>query len=138
MGRPIYFMLGVFCLILAAIGVPLPLLPTTPFVLLAAFCFSRSSKTLHQRLLNNKIFGPMIMQWETYGIIPMRAKLFATVMMLTMVSYPIFFKDLPIWAIAGVVTTIALSLTYIWTRPSEAEQKTQAQNIESSLSAEEP
>lgn len=118
MSRPFYFILGWISLLLALIGVPLPLLPTTPFVLLAAFCFSRSSTRFHQWLINNRLFGPIIIEWETYGVIPLKVKFLATFMMLTMVSYPLLFKDLPIWAIVSVITVIIIALSYIWSRPS--------------------
>lgn len=118
MSRPFYFVSGLICLLLALIGIPLPLLPTTPFVLLAAFCFSKSSPRFHQWLLNNRIFGPMIHDWESYGVIPKKAKILATVMMLTMVSYPLFFRDLPLWAVCSVVVVVIVALSYIWSRPS--------------------
>lgn len=97
----------------------LPLLPTTPFVLLAAFCFSRSSPRLHAYLLNHRLFGPLISEWEQYGVISLRIKLFSSSMMLMMVSYPILFKSLPLWADILAGTSVLLALLYIWTRPSE-------------------
>jgi len=54
---------------LGAIGIVLPLLPTTPFILLAAFCFARSSKRCHGWLVNHKVFGPIITNWTEYGAI---------------------------------------------------------------------
>lgn len=66
--------LGVLCLGLGFIGLFLPLLPTTPFVLAAAFCFARSSQRLHDQLINNKRFGPLLRQWQQQRTIPKRAK----------------------------------------------------------------
>jgi len=117
--RSLYFSLGFCCLLLGALGVLLPLLPTTPFVLLAAFCFSRSSPRLHAYLLNHRLFGPLISEWEQYGVISLRIKLFSSSMMLMMVSYPILFKSLPLWADILAGTSVLLALLYIWTRPSE-------------------
>lgn len=118
MTRTLYFIAGMLSLGLGIIGAVLPLLPTTVFVILAAFCFSRSSKRFHQMLLNNKLFGPMIAQWEAHGVIPLKAKCLASTMMLVMVSYPLFFKQLPIWAVIGVIATVVIALSYIWSRPS--------------------
>ncbi len=56
--------LGVVFLMIGGIGVVLPLLPTTPFVLVAAGCFAKSSPRMHAWLLANRVFGPMIVDWE--------------------------------------------------------------------------
>ena len=116
--RTLYLISGIFCVLLGLVGVVLPLLPTTPFLLVAAFCFSRSSERLHQTLLNNQLFGQLIRDWETDGIIPLKAKILATSMMLLMVSYPLFFKIFHIGLKAMVVVTIVCAMTYIWSRPS--------------------
>lgn len=62
---------------LAALGAVLPLLPTTPFLLLAAACFARSSKRWHQWLARNPLFGPLLLDWETHRCIQPRVKLLA-------------------------------------------------------------
>lgn len=73
--------LGWVAVALALAGIPLPLLPTTPFLLLAAFCFARSSPRLHAWLLDHKTFGPVIRKWRDHGAIPRRAKVLAVSMM---------------------------------------------------------
>lgn len=73
--RYVLIICGMVSLALAFVGIFLPLLPTTPLVLLAAFCFARSSGSLHRRLINNKIFGPMIREWEDTRTIPLKAKI---------------------------------------------------------------
>jgi uncharacterized membrane protein YbaN (DUF454 family) len=65
---------GVLCTALGAAGAFLPLLPTTPFLLLAAACFVRSSPALHRRLLANRIFGPYLAQWQRDRTVPRDAK----------------------------------------------------------------
>jgi uncharacterized membrane protein YbaN (DUF454 family) len=114
----VYLLCGFSSLLLGIIGVVLPLLPTTPFIILAAFFFSRSSVKFHQILLNNRLFGPMIIQWEEHGVIPLKVKCLSSSMMLLMVSYPIFFKPLSWWMITMVVATVFVALAYIWSRPS--------------------
>ena len=121
--RSLYLVAGLFCVLLGLIGVLLPLLPTTPFLLVAAFCFSRSSERLHQSLLNNRYFGRLIRDWEENGIIPLKAKILSTSMMLLMVSYPMFFKTFHFGLKAIVVATICFALYYIWSRPSEASSR---------------
>jgi len=76
-----WYTIGVLALILGGLGVVLPVLPTTPFVILAAFAFGKSSPRLRQWLLDTKLFGPMIKDWEAHGAIPSRVKLFACLMM---------------------------------------------------------
>jgi len=71
----LYRVLGFLFLGLGATGVVLPLLPATPFVLLAAACFAKSSEKWHRWLLANKTFGPMIRSWEENRCISCRVKL---------------------------------------------------------------
>ena len=121
--RALYLVAGIICVLLGLIGVVLPLLPTTPFLLVAAFCFSRSSERLHQSLLNNRFFGKIITDWENDGVIPLKAKIVATSMMLLMVSYPLIFKNFHLGLKVVVVMTIIGAMSYIWSRPSVAALK---------------
>lgn len=73
--RSVWFVIGVLALTLGALGIVLPLLPTTPFILLAAYSFARSSKSVHDWLLRHRIFGPLIGNWRRYGAISRRAKI---------------------------------------------------------------
>lgn len=59
---------------LAILGVVLPILPTTPFLLVAAACFAKSSPRLQKKLLANKTFGPLIHEWQQHRSIPRKAK----------------------------------------------------------------
>lgn len=59
---------------LAVLGVILPILPTTPFLLVAAACFAKSSPRLQKKLLANKTFGPLINEWQQHRSIPRKAK----------------------------------------------------------------
>lgn len=77
MKNAFYKIFGVFWVGIAALGVILPLLPTTPFLLIALACFARSSPALHQKLLNNKVFGPLIRDWQTHKAITRKSKTIA-------------------------------------------------------------
>lgn len=72
---------GLVALALGILGIPLPILPTTPFVLLAAFCFSKGSPRLRHWLVTHRRFGPSIAAWEANGAIPRRAKHLAATLM---------------------------------------------------------
>ena len=72
--RSLYLTAGFVALILGVVGIVLPVLPTTPFVLLAAACFARSSRHFHDKLLTNRITGPIIREWMEHRSIPRRVK----------------------------------------------------------------
>ena len=72
--RTVYFFVGILSLALGAVGVVLPLLPTVPFMLLAAFCFARSSPKLERWLTEHRTFGPHILAWRTRRAISRKGK----------------------------------------------------------------
>lgn len=74
MQKYIYLLLGWGCTAMGMIGIIVPGLPTTPFLLLALYCFARSSPRLHDWLLNHKQFGPILREWQENRTIPKRAK----------------------------------------------------------------
>ncbi|MEX1665364.1 YbaN family protein [Zhongshania arctica] len=80
----LFTFLGFFFIALGTIGAFLPVLPTTPFILLAAGCFSRSSKKWHNWLLGNKLFGPSIHRWESRRCVNCKTKVFSLLSMTVM------------------------------------------------------
>ncbi len=81
---------GIFFVGLAILGVVLPILPTTPFLLVAAACFAKSSPTMQRKLLANKTFGPLIHDWQKYRSIPRKAKRIALLTMILSVCWSAF------------------------------------------------
>ena len=79
--RVLWLLAGGLALLTGIVGIFLPLLPTTPFVLLAAFCFSRGSQRCETWLLQHPRFGPMVRDWRASRAVPLRAKQLATLMM---------------------------------------------------------
>ena len=79
--RVLWLMAGASALLTGIVGIFLPLLPTTPFVLLAAFCFSRGSQRCETWLLQHPRFGPMVRDWRAHRAVPLRSKQLATLMM---------------------------------------------------------
>ena len=113
----IWAMLGLLAMALAIIGVMLPLMPTVPFLLLAAFCFARSSQKLHRWLISHKNFGPTIIAWNTSGAIGQTAKRYATLSILAVFSLSLFIGlNLGILILQGFVLSCVLG--FIWTRPN--------------------
>lgn len=103
---------------LAALGVVLPLLPTTPFLLLAAACFARSSERFYRALLGNRIFGPLIRDWREHRAIPRRAKILAITLMLTVMSATAFFA---LSHVAGKVALLGFGIglsAWLWRLPT--------------------
>ena len=89
--RRLFAALGCVCVGLGAIGVVLPLLPTTPFMLLAAVCFARGSDRLHAWLLGTRLFGPTIRSWYETRTIPLPAKLSAITLVVVLLGTTIVF-----------------------------------------------
>ncbi|MBL8514086.1 MAG: YbaN family protein [Betaproteobacteria bacterium] len=79
--RILWVLLGVAALVTGIIGIFVPLLPTTPFVLLAAFCFARGSQRCEHWLITHPRFGPMVRDWRARRAVPLRAKQLASAMM---------------------------------------------------------
>src|SRR3954469_324642 len=79
--RVVYVSLGLFFVALAVVGVVTPLLPTTPFLLLAAFFFARSSSRLHAGLLRSRVFGGLIRDWQVHRGVRPRVKVVALTLM---------------------------------------------------------
>ena len=96
---------------LGGIGVVLPLVPTTPFLLLAAACFARSYRRFYVWLLDNRIFGPTAQQWQESRSIALRTKVLAvTLLVLTLGSSVVFF--VPLWPVKVVLA--AIGFWVIW------------------------
>ena len=79
--RAVWTTAGLLAIVLGIAGIFLPLLPTTPFILLAAFCFSRGSRRFEAWLLAHPRFGPMVADWRARRAVPRRAKQPAWAMM---------------------------------------------------------
>lgn len=117
MFRTLWLLIGLTSLALGIAGVVLPLLPTTPFVLLSAYCFARSSPRLHDWLLANRTFGPLIRNWEQHRAIAPRAKLLAVLSMagVLALSFLLGASDRVILIQAVILPATA---AFILTRPS--------------------
>lgn len=116
--RHLYLAGGWLSLSLAFLGLFLPLLPTTPFVLLAAMCFSRGSERLYQWLLAQPTFGPLLRDWQQHGVIRLRVKFVTTVLIVLLLSYPVGYGPIPLWARWGMVLVGVSVLGFVWSRPS--------------------
>jgi uncharacterized membrane protein YbaN (DUF454 family) len=118
--RLLYLGFGWLCVGLGILGVIMPLFPTTPFLLIAVWAFSKSSPELAEKLRNHPVAGSYIRGWQDHGVIPPAAKTIAVVMMSVMATYVAGFSSMPGW-LALLVCAILLAVgIYILTRPSAA------------------
>lgn len=108
---------GGVMLMLGIIGIVTPLLPTTIFLILAAWCFGKSSPRLEAWMLNHPRFGPSLRRWREEGAIPRRAKWMAVTGM--SIGYALFWMQVrPGWMLASVVGVFLLcSAIYVVSRP---------------------
>lgn len=116
--RALFFVAGILALGLGIAGIFLPVLPTTPLVLLAAACFARSYRPFHEWLLAHRQFGPMIHEWQAHGSIPYRAKISAIVMMSVTLGASIVFFVRPLWLQAALATFGVGLATWMYRLPS--------------------
>jgi uncharacterized membrane protein YbaN (DUF454 family) len=96
--RRLYLAAGLAFVGLAAAGTVLPVLPTTPFALVASYCFARSSPRLERWLRRTPLFGPLIRDWEAHRGIRPRAKAVAVAMVVVVIGLTVAFADAPVWA----------------------------------------
>ena len=105
--RPVYFALGAIFLTMGVAGVALPLVPTTGPLLLAAFCFARSSQRFHDWLMNHPRFGPLIADFRAGKGIPPATKLWALAAMTASFGFGAIFIA-PNWIARGVIIVVAV------------------------------
>lgn len=120
--RACYFVLAIVCLGLGILGVFIPGLPTTVFILLAACFAARSSPRLLAWLENHKMFGPMIQDWREGGTVSRKAKWSATIMM--MICAAILFYIRPgVWVAEISTGIMVIVATWLWKRPEPHKEK---------------
>ncbi len=108
--------LAYVALALGIIGIAVPGLPTTPFILLAAFAAARGSRRMHDGLLAHPVFGPMISAWEREGAISRRAKWTATIAMAAC-AVVMFLVASKVWLAAFGTATMGIVAVWMWSRP---------------------
>jgi uncharacterized membrane protein YbaN (DUF454 family) len=124
--RWVWLVCGVLCMATAVVGIVLPLLPTTPFVLLAAYCFSRGSQRYEHWLLAHPRFGPVVRNWRENHAVPLGAKRLAWAMMAA--SSVLAWWLLPTrvgWIPGACCGVVAL---WMWQLPTAAQPTTQLPN----------
>ncbi|RZS32059.1 YbaN family protein [Corticibacter populi] len=114
--RAILYLLAMVFLALGIIGVFVPGLPTTVFILMAAWAAARSSPRLHQWLRRHRLFGPMLVNWEAGGYVSRKAKRSASLAMLACMLVMAVFRP-PVWAMILAASCMAGVAIWLWQRP---------------------
>lgn len=117
MRRTLYLVCGFLALGLGAVGIALPLLPTVPFMILAAFCFARSNPALEARLLDHRYFGAHIRRWRERGAISRRGKQAALAAFATSAIMGLLLSPFP-WSLIPLSVAL-IGGSWIWMRPEE-------------------
>ncbi|MGB5489447.1 MAG: YbaN family protein [Woeseiaceae bacterium] len=118
--RILWLLAGLLAVAIGAVGIVLPLLPTTPFLLIAAFAFARSSTRLNNWLLEHRSFGPLINNWHRDGSIDRKVKRIAIIVIL-MTPVITWLFGAPLWIIVCQVVVLSAAAVYILTRPLPTE-----------------
>jgi hypothetical protein len=119
--KAVYFTTGWFFFLLGAVGIVLPVLPTTPFMLLALWAFSKSSDRFHYWLYNHKFFGPLLQQWQQHRVIPVSAKLLSILMMSASFAYLLLYSEIHVFILILVALLMLYGMWFILTRSSSVD-----------------
>ncbi len=114
--RTFWLAVGIMSLGFGIVGTVLPLLPTTPFLLVSVYAFARSSPRLHDWLINHPKFGPLIQNWRLYGAIDRRTKIISlTVIVMTPIITWLIGASMKVLIIQ--IAVLSCSAAFIVTRP---------------------
>lgn len=118
MGSLVWRLLALVCIMLGLVGIVLPLLPTVPFLIMAAAAASRGWPWLDRRLNSHATYGPLIARWRDHRAIPRAAKWFATLGMAGSATM-LGLSTLPLSVRVGVILAMLAVGAWIWSRPDE-------------------
>ncbi len=109
-------LLAYLFLILAIIGIPMPGLPTVPFLLLSAWFAARGSERLHRWLYAHPHFGAILINWEQHRAVSRRSKITAVAMLLASWGF-MFWRSDNVWLLSGLALLFTSVTVFLWTRP---------------------
>jgi len=116
--RIVFLALGWLFFVLGVIGVFLPVMPTTIFMIMALWAFANSSQKMHTWLYTHAKFGPALQRWDRDGVIPIHAKIAALGGMFISLIYVTVFSGAPPLAVGAAVALIAFGAVYVLSKPS--------------------
>jgi len=117
MKRIFLLFLAWFCVGAAFVGIFLPGIPTTPFLIVALWAFARTSKKFHSWLLNHKRFGPILTNWESHKVVPRKAKILMVI--LQIIAVILFHYSIQnIYLTIGLIIILLIVARYVLSLPS--------------------
>ena len=120
--RPLLLAIGWTMVGLGFVGILVPGLPTVPFLLVALWAFSKSSRRFHDWLYTHPRLGPPLRDWREYGVIPLKAKILAIATMMVSLAW-ITFGIADDWVVPAIVAACLVPpALFILTRPSEPKR----------------
>ena len=120
--RALLFALGWLCFALGAAGLLLPVVPTTPFMLLALWAFSASSPRFHDWLFHHRLFGPPLQRWKRERVVPAWVKAVAWTSMAASLAYVALVRRAPWWLLVPMAAFMAWGFVYVARIPSRPRQ----------------
>ena len=108
--RQLLIITGTICVVIGVIGIFIPILPTTPFLLLATACYLRSSQRFHSWLMNNRVFGVYIRNYTEGRGMPIKVKLFTITLLWVTIGISISVAA-PNWIVKTILIIIAIGVT---------------------------
>lgn len=125
LARTVLIGLGGLTFAIGVIALFIPLIPTTPFLLISSYCFSKGSRRLHYWMTRHPQIGPPIVEWETHGVVRKKAKIFASILIVSSLSFPVvLLQGIPIYARLSAAAIGLGVIAFLWTRPSEPPRGT--------------
>lgn len=125
--RAFWLLLGLLATGSGIAGIVLPMVPTTPFLLLAAYAFARSSPRLHAWLVTHPRLGPPIAHWRTHRAISRRAKVVAALAMAASIAVTVV-AGAPTWLLAAQAVVLMAVAIFVLSRPDGPDVETQSRN----------
>lgn len=121
--KPLYLILGWVFFGIGIVGAFLPVLPTTPFMILALWMFSKSSERFHQWLYHHRIFGPPLQQWDEHRVIPWPAKMTSVFMMSLSFTLMLIYSPMSWWHYGLVGLLMLYGAWFVLSKPSRVPEK---------------
>ena len=121
MSKIVLLALGWICVSLGFIGIFVPGLPTTIFLIIALWAFTKSSKRLRNWLLNHKRFGPILRNWQEHRVVPLRAKILMVILQISVVIIVQYTFDNLIISL-GLAAILVLVASYVLSLPSKVAE----------------